>query len=150
MKDLNICQKPTKYGQLMFCEAVKVDIANSKETSFSNTISSTLSLITVLCEDLFEAINIHKGFCDEKVDRKPSISLLNKTNRCDGYDFNIDIINDDEYNALQNESLVLFKGHCIFGFQEFYKIMLCILVKLNKTMYRNMKMFQKNLWTFSF
>jgi hypothetical protein len=26
MEDLNICQKPTKYGQSMFCEAVKVDI----------------------------------------------------------------------------------------------------------------------------
>jgi hypothetical protein len=26
MADLKICQKPTKYGQVMFCEAVKVDI----------------------------------------------------------------------------------------------------------------------------
>ncbi len=33
MEDLNICQKPTKYGQAMFCEAVKVDMANSKEHS---------------------------------------------------------------------------------------------------------------------
>jgi hypothetical protein len=47
------CQKPTKYGQCMFSEAVKNDLANSKETSFNNTISSTLSLITVLFEDLF-------------------------------------------------------------------------------------------------
>ncbi len=54
------CQIPTKYGQFVFYEAVKVDIANSKETSFNNTISSTLSLITVSFEDLFEAINIHK------------------------------------------------------------------------------------------
>jgi hypothetical protein len=30
MEDLNICQKPTKYGQSMFCEAVKVDMENSK------------------------------------------------------------------------------------------------------------------------
>jgi hypothetical protein len=45
------CQKPTKYGQFMFYEAVKVDMANSKETSFNNTISNTLSLITVLFED---------------------------------------------------------------------------------------------------
>jgi hypothetical protein len=52
----NICQKPTKYGQSMFCEAVKVDLENSKETAFKNTLTSTLSLITVLCEDLFEAI----------------------------------------------------------------------------------------------
>ncbi len=59
MEDLNICQKPTKYGQSMFCEAVKVDLENSKETSFHHTITSTLSLITVLFEDLFEAISIH-------------------------------------------------------------------------------------------
>ncbi len=52
------CQKPTKYGQFMFYEAVKNDMANSKETSFNNTISATLSLITVLFEDLFEAVNI--------------------------------------------------------------------------------------------
>ncbi len=44
MEDFNICQKPTKYGQSMFCEVVKVDLENSKETSFKNTITSTLSL----------------------------------------------------------------------------------------------------------
>jgi hypothetical protein len=63
MEDLKICLKTTKYGQVMFCEVVKVDMANSKDTSFNNTITSTLSLITVLLEDLFEAINIHKEFC---------------------------------------------------------------------------------------
>jgi hypothetical protein len=42
------CQKPTKYGQCMFYEAVENDLANSKETLFNNTISSTLSLIIVL------------------------------------------------------------------------------------------------------
>jgi hypothetical protein len=68
------CQKPTKYGQFMFHEAVLVDMANSKETSFNNIISSTLSLITVLFGDLFEAINIHKEFCGEKEDPKPSIT----------------------------------------------------------------------------
>ncbi len=51
MEDLNICQKPTKYGKAMVCEAVKVDMENSKEMSFKKTISSTLSLITVLFED---------------------------------------------------------------------------------------------------
>jgi hypothetical protein len=129
--------KTNKYGQLMFYEAVKVDMANSKETSFSNTKSSTLSLITVLCEDLFEAIKIHNEFCSEKEDPKPHITLLNKNKTCDGYDFNNDIINDDEYNALQKESLMLFEGYCIFSFQEFYKKMLCILVEVNKTMYLN-------------
>jgi hypothetical protein len=57
------CQKPTKYGQFIFYEAIKVDMADSKETLFNNTISTTPSLINVLFEDLFEAINIHKEFC---------------------------------------------------------------------------------------
>jgi hypothetical protein len=80
MEDLNICQKPPKYGQSMFCEAVKVDLEKSKESSFHHTITSTLSLITVLFEDLFEAITLHKEISGEKVRLEPSTSLLNKTN----------------------------------------------------------------------
>jgi hypothetical protein len=90
------CQKPTKYGQFMFYETVKNDMANSKETSINNTISTTLSFITVLFEDLFEAINIQAVLVGEKEEPKPSITSLNKTNTCDGYDFNIDIIINDE------------------------------------------------------
>jgi hypothetical protein len=93
----------------MFCEAIKVDMANSMDTSFNNTITSNLSLITVLFEDLFEAIAIHRDFCGKKEDPQPSISLLIKTNTFDGYDFNIDIITD-EVNALQTELLMLFEG----------------------------------------
>jgi hypothetical protein len=99
----------------MFYEAVKNDLANSKETSFNNTISSTLSFITVLFEDLFEAVNIQGVLCGVKED-KPFITSMNKTNTCDGYDFNIDIIKDDEYNALQKESLILLETYCIIGF----------------------------------
>jgi hypothetical protein len=121
MEGLNICQKPTKYGQAMFCEAVKVDMQNSKETLFKKTISRTLSLITVLFEDLFEAITLHKELSGEKIRFKPSTSLRNKTDTCDGHDFNIDIFTD-EVNALQKESLVLFEGFCIFGYREAYKI----------------------------
>ncbi len=61
----------------MFYEAVKNDLENSKETSFNNTISTTLSLITVLFEDLFEAVNIQAEKCGEKEDPKPSITSLN-------------------------------------------------------------------------
>jgi hypothetical protein len=131
------CQKPTKYGQFMFYEAVKIDMANSKETSFNNTISITLSLITVLFEDLFEAINIQAVLCSEKEDPKPFITSLIKTYTCDGYDYNIDIINNDEYNALQKESVMLFEGFCIFGFGEFFINFFCILMEVNKTMYGN-------------
>ena len=133
------CQKPTKYGQFMFYEAVKIDTANSKETSFNNTISSTLSFITVLFEDLYEAINIQAVLCGEKEDPKPSITSLNKTNTCDGYDFNINIINNDEYNAVQKESLMMFEGFCTFGFREFFKNFFCMLMEVNKTMFGNNK-----------
>jgi hypothetical protein len=120
MEDLNICQKATKYGQFMFCEAVKVDMENYKDLLFKNTITITLSLISVLFEDLFEAITLHRDFSGEKVRLEPSTSLLNKTNTCDGHDFNIDVFTD-EVNALQKELLGLFEGFCIFGYREFYK-----------------------------
>jgi hypothetical protein len=136
IEDLNVCQKQTKYGQVMFCEAVKVDMANSKDTSFKNTITSTLSLITVLFEDLFEAITIHKDFCSKKEVPQHSISLLNKTNTCHGHEFDIDIITDG-VNPLKKESLMLFEGFCIFGYREFYKNLLCILMVVNKTIYGN-------------
>ncbi len=90
------CQKPTKYCQVMFCEAVKLNMANSKDSSFNHTITSTLSLISVLIEDLFEAITTHKDFCGIKMDPKPSISLLNKTDTLNGYDFTINILRDDD------------------------------------------------------
>ncbi len=104
----------------MFCEAVKVDLENSKELSFHHTITSTLSLITELFEDIFEAITLHREFGGEKVRLEPSILLLNQNDTCDGYVFNIDIFTG-EVNALQKELLVLFEGFCIFGYREAYK-----------------------------
>jgi hypothetical protein len=89
-----------------------------------------------LFEDLFEAITIHKDFCGEKLDPQPSISLLNKTNTLNGYDFTINIFEDD-FNSLLKKSLMLFEAHCVFGYREFYKNLLCILMEVNKTMYGN-------------
>ncbi len=123
----------------MFYEAVKNDLANFKETSFNNTVSSTLSLITLLFEDLFEAVNIHAILVGEKEDPKPFITSPNKTNTCDGYDFNIDVINNDEYNAVQKDSLMMFEGFCIFGFWEFFKNFFCILMEVNMTIHGNNK-----------
>ncbi len=67
---------------------------------------------------------------------EPSTTLLNKTNICDGHDFNIDVFTD-EVNALQKESLVMFEGFSIFGYREFYKNLLCILMEVNKTIHGN-------------
>jgi hypothetical protein len=111
-------------------------LENSKETSFKNTKTSTLSLITVLFEDLFKANTFYRDFSGEKVRLEPSTSLLNKTNTCDGNDFNIDIFTD-EVNALQEESLLLFEGFGIFGYREAYTKLLCILMVVNKTIHGN-------------
>ncbi len=120
----------------MFCEAVKIDMENSKKSSFHHQITSTLSLITVLFEHLFEAITLHREFSGEKVRLEPSTSLLNQTDTLNGYVFNIDVFTD-EVNALHKESLMLFEGFCIFGYRESYKNMLCILMVVNKTIYGN-------------
>jgi hypothetical protein len=120
----------------MFCKAVKVDLENFKETSFKNTITSTLSLITVLFENLFEAITFYRDFNGKKVRLEPLTTLLNKTDTCDGHDFDIDLFTD-EVNALQKELLVLFKDFCIFGYREVWKNLLCILMVVNKTVYGN-------------
>ncbi len=105
----------------------------------STTQYQAHSLSSLLFEDLFEALNIQAVLVCEKEDPKLSITSLNKTNTCDGYDFNIDIINNDEYNALQKESLMMFEGFCTFGFREFFKNFFCILMEVNKTMYGNNK-----------
>jgi hypothetical protein len=139
-------KKPTKYGQFMFYEAVKNDMANSKATSFNNTISSTLSFITVSFEDLFEAIKIHTVLVGDKEEPKPSITSPNKTNTCDGYDFNIDIINNDEYNAVQKELLMMSEGFCIFGFRDVFKNFFCMLMEKNKTIYGNNEDVPKNIF----
>ncbi len=120
----------------MFCEAVKVDMENSQKLSFKSTITSTLSLITVLFEDLFEAITLHREFRGEKARFEPSTTSLNKTDTCDGHDFKIDVFTD-EVNALQKESLVMFEGFYIFGYREAYKNLLFILMVVNKTIYGN-------------
>ncbi len=149
MEVTKICQQPTKFGQVMFCEAVKVDMANSKDSSFNHTITSTLSLITVLFEDLFEAITIHNDFCYKKLGPHPSISLLNKTDTLNGYDFNKNLF-ADEFDSLKKELLMLFEAYCIFGYREFHKNLLCILMEVNKTMYGINKCVPNNFWKFSF
>ncbi len=90
----------------------------------------------MLFEDLFDATALHREFSGEKVRLEPSTSLLNETNTCDGYIFNIDVFTD-EVDALQKESLMLFEDFYIFGYREAYKNLLCILMVVNKTIYGN-------------
>ncbi len=139
------CQKPTKYGQIMIYEAVKVDMANSKETSFNNTISSTLSHHCVIWR-LIWSHHHTKGLRSEKESPKAFITSLNKTDSCDGYDFNVDIINNDEYNALQKNCWCCLRGFASLVFGNSLKTCFVFWWKKTRPCIEVMKMFKKN-WT---
>jgi hypothetical protein len=132
----------------MFCEIVKVDMKNSKEKPFKKSISSTLSLITVLFEDLFDTITLHREYSSEKCSFEPSTSLLNETNTCDGHDFNIDIFTD-EVNAFQKYLLVLFEESYIFGHREVWKSCFVYCWQLTRPYMAILDTFQTNFWKYS-
>jgi hypothetical protein len=62
-----------------FCKAVRVDTENSMEKSYNDKISSTHALITVLFEDVFEAVNILNTLIDQDdaLDPWPHVTLMN-------------------------------------------------------------------------
>jgi hypothetical protein len=126
-------------------------MAYSKEKSFNNLILSPLSLITVLFEDLFGAVNIQNTLIDGKhaLDPQPSISLLNNTETSDGFVIEGGIIKKDEYNTLKKEFLKLLEVFCVFGYPEFYKKMRYILAEAHKTIYGMNTTVPKKSWKFS-
>jgi hypothetical protein len=73
-------------------------MANSKGKSFINLILGILSLITVVCEDVFNAVDIHNKLIDRDNahDPQPSISLLTKAETSTGFVHKGGIIKKDE------------------------------------------------------
>jgi hypothetical protein len=110
---------------------------NSKEKSAADTISSTLALITVLFEDVVEAVNIHNTLIDndDSQDPWPDIILMNRTETFDGFVFEGGIIKNEEHSPHQKELLKLLEGLCVFGCREYYKNLLCTLVEAHKTIH---------------
>jgi hypothetical protein len=72
----NTCTHHCYRAHHRLCKAVMVDMANSTEKLFNNILLSTLSLITVLFEEVFDAVNIQNTLidCDNALDPWPSIS----------------------------------------------------------------------------
>jgi hypothetical protein len=100
---LNRC-KNLDYGSThRFYKAVRVDMENLKEKSPTVTISSTLALITVLFEDVVEAVNIHNTLIDsdDPQDPWPDVILMNRTETFGGFVFKGGIIKNEEYSSLQ-------------------------------------------------
>ena len=147
MEDLKICQKSTKYGQFSFIRLLRlIWQIPRRHHSTTQYQAHTLSSLCYLKIYLKPSTYLHKEFHGEKEGPKASITSLNKTDTCDGYNFNIDLINNDEYSALQKELLMLFEAYCIFGFWEFFKKLFCIL-EVNKTMYGSNEDVPKINWT---
>jgi hypothetical protein len=75
-----------RFGKHSFCEAAKVDVAESKDQNCNNQLSSTVSLICILFEYLGNAIELHKE-CVDKVTEPhvmdPKLYLFNRQDERD-------------------------------------------------------------------
>ncbi len=84
-----------------------------------------MSLVRVLFEDFGVAVNIHGKAKD--IHNTHPISPLILLN--DGFNFEKGIVKNKEYTQLEQECLKSFESLCVFGYQEYYKNLLCILVE---------------------
>ena len=118
-----------KTGEHEFCEAVKVDVSKTKETNFQASITNTIVLVSVLFEEIGVAVEIHEMAKKEKKSevKFPSghLILFNQT-----FSFEQGFLKTT-INAVQKECLKSLKALCVFGYREFYKNVLLILVEMN-------------------
>jgi hypothetical protein len=103
--------------------------------SRQNQLSSTVSLLCILFEDLGCAIKLHEECADnvtEKHSLDPRKYLFNGQEERDDSNyflFGQDIIND--FNGAEKEYLELYESWCLFAYREFYKNLLAILVEFS-------------------
>jgi hypothetical protein len=123
-----------RQGQLSFCEAVKVDMSKVNEShnnpkrrnsKHKDNVTHTMSLVRVLFEDFGVAISIH-GNAKDINNTHPILPLILLN---DGFKFEKGIVADKEYNQLEKECLKACESLCVFGYREYYKNLLCILVE---------------------
>ena len=135
-----ISVKGDKEEELEFCEAVKVDVSKTTEASFPASITTTLALLSAIFEDFGVAVELH-----ERAKKIKNIEvafpighsiLFNETFK--------------EFNAAQKECLKSLESLCVFGYREFYKNLLCILVEMYYQVYRKVytrpETYDGNVW----
>ncbi len=127
-----------RIGEYCFCEAIKVDLAESedkrqknhfqkKKNQLSSKLSSTVCLLRALVEDLGCAIEFHEKIANEDTELHsldPKKYLFNGQEEGD-YLFGQGIIN--EASIHDKEYLQLYESWCLFAYREFYKNLLVIL-----------------------
>ena len=137
-----------KTGEHKYCEAVKVDVSKAKETNFQASITNTIALVSVLFEEIGVAVEIHEMAKKEKKSevKFPSghLILFNNTFSFEQGFFKTII------NSVQKECLKSLEALCVFGYREFYKNLLCILVEMQYQIYRKYtspEMYDGNVWS---
>jgi hypothetical protein len=118
--------------QFSLCEAIEVDAFQSEDNG--DTISSTLLLIKVLFENMRLGFEIHQQL-KENTPKDGDVNgtkffLLNWTStKQGGYTLFADQLQkNDGIDLIKKEAFKLLDAFFIFGYQEFYKKLLCILV----------------------
>jgi hypothetical protein len=135
----NICTNHDhRIGEYCFCEAIKVDLAESedkrqknhfqkKKNQLSSTLSCTVCLLHTLFEDLECAFELHEKIVNEVTALHaldPRNYLFNGQEEGDyllGQGIINETISDDK------EYLQLYESWCLFANREFYKNLLAIL-----------------------
>ncbi len=130
--------------QFCLCEAIKVDAFQLEGNV--ETISSTLSLIKVLFEDLRLGFELHQQFqamTHAKVDLNATkFLLLNQTSTTPGgYRFDHQLLEKDGIDPIKKEAFKLLEAFCICGYREFHKNLLCLLV------FTHQRVYGKNCWS---
>jgi hypothetical protein len=128
----NMCTNhDCRIGEYCFCEAIKVDLAESedkrqknhfqkKKNQLSSTLSSTVCLLCTLFENLGCAIELHEKIANEVTALRsldPKNYLFNGQEEGD-YLFGQGIIN--EASSDDREYLQLYESWCLFAYREFY------------------------------
>ncbi len=143
----NICTNHDyRIGGYCFCEAIKVDLAESedkrkknqpqkKKNQLSSKFLSTVYLLRALFEDLGCAIELHEKIANEDTELHsldPRNYLFNGQEEGD-YLFGQGIVNEASID--DKEYLQLYESWCFFAYREFYKNLLVILDEVSLRTY---------------
>jgi hypothetical protein len=151
-----LCSKE-RCGEYRFYEAVKVDMNQvSKSTKLQNkkhqkTISSTVSLVKAIFEEILPAIDIHKWIAARDLEEKvidPAITMFNNydKNAPGSYFFKKSPIYGETNTPLDKELLKVLEGWCLFFHCEAYKNFLCALVHVSKMVYKTKGLIHKDVY----
>ncbi len=145
-----------RIGEYCFCEAIKVDLAESedkrqtnhfqkKKNQLSSTLLSTVCLLCALFEDLGFAIELDEKIANEDTELHsldPRDFLFNGQEEED-YLFRQGIINEASIN--DKEYLQLYESWCLFAYREFDKNLLVILDEVSLHTYGEKNKYSKQI-----